>query len=337
MTISSKLARAREKGFVFDGARDFMTDKVRGRLAMDASLVTVSNSGIPSALTAYIDPQVIRILTAKRSARDIFPEVKKGDWSNSHAQFKAIEHTGSVSGYTDFGKGKNSDVNANYPTREQYVFETTTQYGMREAAVTARALIDMASEKQISAATTLDIAANKFYLLGVAGKEIYGLINEPNILSTVAPSVVNSSTLFKDKKTTEIYDDFLSLFAALVKNGNGNIDENSEITFAVAPDTSVRIGKATDFNVTVRSMLRDFLPNSTVTMVPELASQTSGNMIMAIAKTIEGISISELGYGEKMRSLPLVQQTSYYEQKHIASTYGCVLYRPFAISTMVGV
>ena len=85
-------ALMREKGIVFDGAKDFISGNL-DKLAQDA-MVTSANAGVPAVLTAYVDPAVVRILTAPRNAREIFGEVKKGDWTTSAAIFKAVEHTG---------------------------------------------------------------------------------------------------------------------------------------------------------------------------------------------------------------------------------------------------
>ena len=96
MNIDQQVALMREKGFVFDDHY-----KIRGimandadieRLAYDAAMVTEPNSGVPVEFTSYLDPRVIEILTGPRNSREIFAEVKKGDWTTSYARF-AVSYT----------------------------------------------------------------------------------------------------------------------------------------------------------------------------------------------------------------------------------------------------
>src|SRR5580700_11686522 len=59
-------------------------------MAQDAQpqLVTVSNSGIPSFLSTFVDPKLIEILVSPMKAAEIVGnEVKKGDWTTETAMF----------------------------------------------------------------------------------------------------------------------------------------------------------------------------------------------------------------------------------------------------------
>lgn len=156
------------------------------QLANDAAMVTAANSGVPVEFTSYIDPMVIPILTATRGAREIFGEAKKGDWTTSYARFQTSEITGEVEAYTDYGQGGASDVNPTFPVRTQYIYQTNIRYGDREVDVASRARLQLAADKQRAAATVIDIASNKFALYGVAGLEIYGLLNDPNLPAAVS-------------------------------------------------------------------------------------------------------------------------------------------------------
>ena len=337
MNFAQAINKMRDKGVVFDGAKAFIDAKNMDRIVADAALVTQMNGGVPAVMTTYVDPMVVEILQAPTNARAIFGETKKGDWTNSHAVFKAVEYTGESTEYTDYGNGAMADVNVTYPTRENYIAQTHIRYGEREMAVSARGLINLASEKQKSAASIINREQNKFYLYGVAGREIYGLLNEPNLPEALTPATVDTDkTLWEDKTTRQVYDDILALAAELFKNSNGRIDEKSPLVLAVAPEQNVQLGKATDFNVSVKDMLDKYFDNITYVTLPELAA-TSGNTVLLAAKTVDGSPTAQLAYSEKMRAFQLVPNTSSWEQKFAFGTYGCVLYRPFAVATMTGV
>lgn len=331
------MLKMRDKGIIFNDAKALITPENMSRIARDAALVTGVNAGVPVVMTTYVDPMIVEILTAPTNAREIFGEVKKGDWTDSHAVFKAIEPTGESTPYTDYGNGAMADVNVTYPVRENYIAQTHIRYGEREMAVSGRAAINLASEKQRSAATIINREQNKFYLLGVEGKSIYGLLNDPNLPEALTPATVNTSdTLWEDKTTQQIYDDILAMASALFKNSQGLIDEKSDLVLAVPPTVSVLLGKATDFNVSVKDMLTKYFDNISFVTLPELAA-SSGNTVMLIARSVQGQPTAQLAYSEKMRAFQLIPNTSSWEQKFAFGTYGCILYRPFAVASMTGV
>lgn len=331
------MRKMNEHGIFFDGARHFITEKNKDILAQDA-MVTAPNAGVPAIFTSYVDSKVIEILLAPRNAKRIFPEVKKGDWTNDYAVFRTVEATGNITPYSDFGNGASSDANITFPTRQQYVGQTTIKYGDLEQARTSRAMIDLVSQKQISAATIIDQATNKIDLLGVEGMSIYGLINDPNIPVALPPaSIGGKTTAWAAKTTAQIYADVLRLYQQVISASNGLVSPNDEFVLAVSPNASVELGKATDFNVSVWDMIKKYAPQTEMVTLPELASSTSGDSVMLIAKRVAGNATGELGYGDKMRAMRLVPASSYFEQKFAFGTYGTLLYYPFAVAKMTGV
>lgn len=339
--LQEQLDVMKQYGIVFDtGApiRGILANDSIDQLANDAAMVTAANSGIPVEFTSYIDPMVIPILTATRGAREIFGEAKKGDWTTSYARFQTSEITGEVEAYTDYGQGGASDVNPTFPVRTQYIYQTNIRYGDREVDVASRARLQLAADKQRAAATVIDIASNKFALYGVAGLEIYGLLNDPNLPATVSPQPnAASKTLWADKSTKEIYEDVLYLFGKMADRGAGHIDANTELVLATSPATQVQLGKATDFNISARQMLETYFPKIRFVALPELTTATDGTSILLVAPTIEGLPTAQIGFSEKFRAMRLIPESSSFHQKFVGSSYGTIIYRPFAIGKMTGV
>lgn len=340
MNIDQQVALMREKGFIFDDHY-----KIRGimandadieRLAYDAAMVTNPNSGVPVEFTSYLDPRVIEILTGPRNSREIFAEVKKGDWTTSYARFEVDEITGAVEAYTDYGNAGMADVNPTYPVRQQYVFQTNIRYGDRELDYAAKARLQLAARKQRAAATTIDIAQNKYNLLGVENMEIYGLLNEPNRPAAIVPGVSKGGNTWDLKTTKEIYADYLLLFQNLAKNSLGHIRNDSDLILVTSPSSAVELGKATDYNVSVMDMIKRYTPNIKFAQLPELKTSTS-NIVLLICRSINGEPTGEFGFSEKMRAMRLVPETSSFKQKFVGTSYGCILYRPFAVAAMTGV
>lgn len=338
MTVSKyeALSAMREKGFIFDSAKDFITEESMTRLANDA-MITGANSGVPAVFTSYVDPQVVYILTAPTNAREIFGETKKGDWATTSAIFKAVESVGKTETYTDYGNAGMADVNVVYPERDNYVFQTTVRYGEREMATLGKAALNLAAEKQRSAATIINIDSNKFYLNGVAGKRIYGLLNDPNLPADISPATVRTNVVLWSAKTTvEIYDDCIAIFAELAKNSQGRISVTSDLVLAAPPAIMVLLGKTTEFGVSVLDMLKKYFTNIKFVILPELYANSTNTVLMA-ARTVDGYPVAQLAFSEKMRAHQLIPEGSSYRQKYSAGTYGAVVLRPFAIQMMSGV
>lgn len=339
--LQEQLDVMKQYGIIFDTGspiRGILANDSIDQLANDAAMVTAANSGIPVEFTSYIDPMVIPILTANRGAREIFGEAKKGDWTTSYARFQTSEITGEVEAYTDYGQGGDSDVNPTFPVRTQYIYQTNIRYGDREVDVASRARLQLAADKQRAAATVIDIASNKFALYGVAGLEIYGLLNDPNLPATVAPLPnAASKALWSEKSTKEIYEDVLYLFGKMADRGAGHIDANTELVLATSPATQVQLGKATDFNISARQMLETYFPRIRFVALPELATETGGTSILLVAPTIEGLPTAQIGFSEKFRAMRLIPESSSFHQKFVGSSYGTIIYRPFAIGKMTGV
>lgn len=339
--LQEQLDVMKQYGIIFDTGspiRGILANDSIDQLANDAAMVTAANSGVPVEFTSYIDPMVIPILTATRGVREIFGEAKKGDWTTSYARFQTSEITGEVEAYTDYGQGGASDVNPTFPVRTQYIYQTNIRYGDREVDVASRARLQLAADKQRAAATVIDIASNKFALYGVAGLEIYGLLNDPNLPANVGPLPnADGKTLWDDKSTKEIYEDVLYLFRKMAERGAGHIDANTELVLATTPATQVQLGKATDFNISARQMLETYFPKIRFVALPELATATSGSSILLVAPTIEGLPTAQIGFSEKFRAMRLIPESSSFHQKFVGSSYGTIIYRPFAIGRMTGV
>ena len=331
--------QAAQYGFNFGPHfRDWLSRENMPRIARDAALATLPGTGVPAELAAYIDPMVVDILTRPLKAREIFGEVKKGDWTSPYVKFHTNELTGATEPYSDYGQSRVSGVNYQWLNRENYLFQTVITYGDFEEAVTATARLNLASDKQRAAANTLDVDGNRFALFGVAGREIYGILNDPSLTPPMAPAPSGeaSSPLWNKKTTRQKYDDVLLLFKRLVRQTEGHVDEKCPLTLVMSPDLAVELASATDFNVSVLDMLHKYFTALRVVTLPEMAAEGTGETMMFIADEVRGMKTGELGYTEKVRAGRLVPALSSFSQKWTAGTCGALIYLPFAIAQMRG-
>ncbi len=307
-------------------------------LAQDAALITAPGVTVPAELTAYVDTEVTEILTAPRAATELFPEERKGTWANAYNKWRVRELTGVTEPYSDSSHAGVSGVNAEWATRAQYLFQTTISAGDLEVAMSAEARINLLAEKQRAAATALALDANAFYLRGVAGLPIYGVLNDPNLPEAVAasPSGTGNSTKWADKNADQIYGDVLDLFRELASNSRGLIRPSDPLRLAVSPGGNVSLGRAGEHGKTVLDLLRQYFPALTVVVIPELESDAENTVLMT-APVVMGQQTAVLACSEKLRTGRVVPDLSSVSQKWVSTTYGAIVKLPFAIAQMTGV
>ena len=324
---------AKEKGFDFGSATKFFDAEVPHKGVTDA---LDPNTTVPAYMTAYANPKVIEILTAKRQYKAIAPEVKNGDWSTAFTQFRALELTGTATPYQDYDANGQANINTAFPTRKQYRFQTTIRVGDLEQDMNAAAKIDLFAEKQRSAAVLLEIEFNKAAFFGVPNVPVYGLLNDPNLNADETPTTGVNGNTWALKTADEIMADFAKMMSKLYERSNGWVDANSALTLVIAPACLAELNKVNAFGVSVKKMLADTYPTMKIVTAAEMATG-SGNLAMIKADEIEGQPTVEFGYSEKYKAHSIVRETSSMIQKVSAGTYGAIVYYPFAIVTMLGV
>lgn len=341
----NEIRELKDYGFVFNGYQSFIDKSNPSKMAMDAELLTPPNAGVPVEYTAFLDPTIIRILNAPTRARRIVGERKIGDWTTPYVRFTMIEQTGFVQPYDDYADNGKSDVNPTFPTRENYVFETTIEYGDRESDIASRAKFNLISEKQQSAATTIDLAMNRFYFYGVAGLQNFGLLNDPNLQPALTPANVGTEDApvvkWEDKTAVDMYNDILAMVADLSNRSFGYIDENSRLKLVVSPKISPLLLKTSNLMTeSVKSLIEKSLPNLEIVVAPEMSTE-AGELVQMYADVVsaDGVTnkVADLVFSEKMRAGRVVPALSHFKQKFTAGTFGAVIFQPFAVAQMLGV
>lgn len=322
-------------------------------LAMDAqpALVTTASSGIPAFLTTLIDPELLRILTAKNAGAEIFGEVKKGSFVDATMMFPVVEHTGEVSSYGDFNENGRSDMNANFPNREACIYQTIIEYGDLEMERAGLAKINTADEKKRAAVTTLNKFQNLTYFFGVSGIQNYGLLNDPGLSAPIAPAT-KAATGVKwfvgnapNATGAEVYNDIQALVTTLISQSSGLVNAKSTMVLAMSPKSASALNFTNQFNVNVETQLKTNYPNLRIETAVQYGAITAqnpqgsaaGELVQLIAEEVEGQKTGYMAFNEKLRGGPVIRALSSFKQKMSQGSWGCIVRQPFAIAQMVGV
>lgn len=345
----------RQAGIYMPDAVDYIKPEWKSdfNLAMDAqpALITTSNSGIPAFLTTFIDPDILTVLTAKNAATKILGEQRKGSWVDVTAMFPVVEQTGEVSSYGDFNNNGRAGINTNFPQRENYLFQTTVEWGELELERAGLAKINYAAELKSAAVNIIAKFANLCYFYGVAGLQNYGMLNDPSLSAPIAPAVKaaggvkwwNGTAL--NATANEIYADVQALFVQLVNQSSGNIDQDTKMVLGLSPKSAAALTATNQYNVNVGDLLKKNLPNlriSTAIQYGALSTQNpqgsaAGEVVQLWAESVEGQDVGMNAFSEKLRTHPIIRAESSFRQKLTAGVWGSIIRQPFGCAQMLGV
>lgn len=345
---NAEFARLEREWGIHLMATDWMPDAYKRdfQLALDAQptlAVGPGSSGVPALFTTFVDPEVIRVLQAPNKGASILGERKEGDWTSQTAMFLVVENTGEVSSYGDQNTNGLSDANATFPQRQPYLFQTIVQYGDLEEARMATAKLNWVSEKQVSAAKTLDKFLDYTYHNGVSGLQNYGLLNDPALSAPLTPSTkaaggtswVTAGGAI-NATANEVYADIQALFVQLVKQSQGVIEAEDALTLVLPPTSAVGLTATNSFGITVGDMLKKNFPNLKVKTSPRYATGT-GNLAQLIADKVDGNDVGFCAFNEKLRDHGIVRELSSWKQKKTSGTWGAVIRYPLGVSQMLGI
>jgi len=335
MRDSQLIAQLARAGVVLPaGVTDVSTPA--SQYAMDAAsltptLVGTPNAGIPSFLTTYVDPKVIEVLVAPMKAAEIVGESKKGDWTTLTAAFIQAEPLTKVATYGDYSADGDSSANVNYPQRQAYFFQTWTRWGERELEMAGAGRVDWSAQLNYASALGLAKFLNSTYLFGVSGLQNYGLTNDPRLPTPVASSV-NWSTAAPE----DIYNSIVAMYKLLQTQSQGIIEQTDELKLAMAPTAAGDLNRVNTYGLSAAKLIRDAFPKLEIVTVPEFDT-AGGRLVQMWVPKIEGQESATCAFTEKMRAHAIERYSSYYRQKKSAGTWGAVIFRPLAMTALLGV
>jgi hypothetical protein len=349
-----------EHGIAFDASRAEdppsrllrFVDMLRGApialdgqpLAMDApptyaqsELSTVASAGIPWFLANWVDPKVIAILVSPMMAAVITGETMKGDWLTETAMFLTAEAVGDTSAYGDYSQSGSTNVNVNFPQRQNFLFQSFLQYGQREVGRFGLAKLDWVSQQQSANALALMKALNFMYFYGVTNLQNYGLINDPYLPPSLTPTY---SWLTSSSATANtIYQDVVRMFVQLQQQSQGVVRLDDKMVLALSPQNAVALEYITTYNTnSVKMLLKQNFPNLRIETAPEYGPpyNTAGQLVQLIVEEIEGHRTVECAFASKLMAHNMVVDTSSWRQKRSSGGYGAIWYRRFLQVSMLG-
>jgi hypothetical protein len=322
-------------------------------LAMDAQpqLVTVASSGIPAYLTYFMDPDILRVLTAKNQAAEIFGEKQKGDWTSSAMLFPVVERTYEVSSYGDYNNNGRAGINMNFPERQPYLYQTICEYGDLEIERAGLAKIGFVAEQREAAIDGLNKFQNLTYFKGVAGLANYGALNDPALYPAIAPipkangGITWLNGTAPNASANEVLEDIQQLVTQAINQSSGQIDVRSEFVLGMSPKSEMAMTFTNSFNVNVSDLIRKNFPGLRVQTAIQYGALTAqnpqgsalGEIVQLWAPRAAGQDAGYTSFNMKLKSGRIIPDMSSFKQKLSQGTNGFILREPFAMSQLIGV
>lgn len=317
------------KGFL-DAARGVFLDADSGV----PTAITNGNVGTPVELLTFFDPEAVKVLTAPRNATAMFDEVIKGDWATERRKYRLEEIVGNVAPYGDFSENGVSDINTEYVPNDFFRFQTVPKWGDLETARTAVAKVALVAAKQRSAATIINIMANRIYMYGIAGLDCYGIINHPLLPANLTPTTGAGGTGWDVKSANEIFADVVLLVTNLIDKSQSLIDANSSLKLSLSTALQGYLNTTNQYGVSVLDMIKKNYANLVIIGIPEFAT-AAGDLVYVYATEVVGQRTGECVANQKLRTFQVIPEVSSYKQKWASGIGGFSLYMPFAVSRML--
>ena len=343
-------ALARDWGIHLGGVSRYFSE-----LAHDAALpanaaVTMPNSGIPALFTTYTDPVVIRALVTPTRSEAIYGSARKGDWTTDTAQFPVVELSGYAAAYDDYSPAGTVDSNANWVQRQSFYYQTWTRWGEREVERMGAAKIDWVNQKNLASASVLNRNQNQINLFGIAGLELYGALNDPNLPAAITPTpkfaasgtAAAGNTWVDTTDPVQVYADILKAFGVLSAQMGGNLTLESPLTLVIPTERQQCLLYTNQFQVALGDLLKKNLPNLTIQTLPEAGvtlggGQASTTLMQLFVSEVEGQQAVTTAFTEKLRAHAVERYSSSFRQKKSQGTWGTIWFYPQACVTMAGI
>lgn len=326
-------------GFDSDGvrARAHAPQVIAKHFGIAFDAVTLPNTSIPADYATFLDPRVIDVFFAPTVSKEIAPLFKAGSFGDEFYRNRIREAVGRTRPYNDYSTEQTVNSNNNWDYRDAYYMEAVNQYGDKEVATSARALIDVVADQELATATIIDQDLNNIAFFGLAGQRTYGILNEPQRAANLTPS---GGTSWAAKTMEQVVADITAIITRLYENSKGRINRNSKLVITMSPKISgLLLGKISSFGYSVEKWLKDSVGNANITdvIIAPQYSTSGGELVDVGCKDMLGQDVWNSLFGELYKSHGVHRELSSFSEKVSAISYGALLRYPFAVQGMLGV
>ena len=298
--------------------------------AQDAAEVQTGNTIAAGVqFLQHFLPKTVTVVTQKRVIDDLIGRTIAGEWHDEEIVQPIVEHTGTVTEYSDNADFRLANFNPTFAKRTIVRFEAGLQTGkLEEARIAAMKLRTSAYDaKRAAVGLAFAINTNDIGFNGWNNGSNYttGILNESmGAYKNFAAGASNSQT-WATKTYVEICRDIRTAVGVLRVQSGENFDPaTSAFTIGVANavvdclDTQNALG-----NKSVRQWIKDTYPKSRIVSVPQFSGANGGaNVIYFIMDSINGEPVIEQYIPATMRLLGTERRAKGIREDYTNATAG---------------
>ena len=290
-------------------------------------------------------PKTVTVLTEKRAIDDLIGRTIAGEWHDEEIVQPVVEHTGSVTEYSDNADFRLAGFNPTFAKRTIVRFEAGLQTGkLEEARIAAMKLRTSAYDaKRAAVALAFAINTNEIGFRGWNNGANYtkGILNEALDSYQNFANGASGDDKWSTKTYDEICRDIRTAVSRLRVNTGDNFDpNNSAFTIGVASaavdclDTQNALG-----NKSVRQWIKDTYPKSRIVSVPQFnsADGSGENVVYFIMNSINGEPVIDQYIPATMRLLGTERRAKGLREDYTNATAGVLAAHPEGIVRYSGI
>ncbi len=209
-----------------------------GQMAYDDTYAySVPSNGVDPIINTIFSNRVFMQLLQPTVSRRVSHEYQLGVWETESIRIPTVSYDGHSEIYADYGSGGMSTINSNWVPRDTLRMMTTVSYGELEIQLYGQAKIDAIGQKREGMAERIKLEQDKVWFFGYAGKQVYGLLNAPELANKVAvsPNGASGFSYWSTKTYLEMVADVIALQAKIQVSTMSRADCYKDKFYLIVP------------------------------------------------------------------------------------------------------
>lgn len=329
-------------GLDFRKGEDFYTSHLEPTLDSAVGTVLTGATSTPVQFTQFWYPDVVEIMVTAMRIVDIMGIEAGGDITTQQIVRTIGEPTGNV-----YLHNPNSftvptaNFNLNFEARDVQILEQGCIVDSVISSILAQNKVSDIGQKHraIALAHATSHNAIGFFGLESDNKQIYGLLNDPNLLAyTTVATGEGGGTMWSTKTAEEIFNDVIAMVDALFEQTGNNIDASISPTKLVLAGASLQfLAKPNALGISVRELINKTYPQMTILSAPEFNGANGGNNVMYLKAEAEEFRMGTFHVPIALQPQTTVPTARGYQELFLSNIGGVFAVRPLCVVRKQGI
>ena len=303
-----------------------MAEDRLGGFAMDVDTYgySVPSNGIDPIINTVMSNRVFMQLLQPTVSRQVSHEYQLGVWETESIRIPTVSGVGHSEPYVDYGSGGMSTINSNWVARDTLRMMTTVSYGELEIQMYGQAKLDAIGLKREFMAERIALEQDKVWFFGYAGKQVYGLLNAPELANKMAVSAngISGFSYWSTKTYLEQVADVIALQAKIQVSTMSRADCYKDKFYLIVPPVNMAyFANPGPFGFpSLKTYLLDTFPGMEIVAAQFMQGtgapigSTTPNYMAIIYDKVGGQECALNIFQQLMKAFPVIPRETYWNQ-----------------------